>query len=80
MKQNENFIKWHYETGSKFDSPFWDYATQFVHEDDPKFEYNLTEARTKSRFEENDEDRDEEYGTWGPFSFRNWWMNTDLNA
>ena len=52
----------------------------FVHEDDPKFVYNLTEARTKSRFEENDEDRDEEYGTWGPFSFRNWWMNTDLNA
>ena len=80
VKQNENFIKWHYETGSKFDSPFWDYATQFVHEDDPKFVYNLTEARTKSRFEENDEDRDEEYGTWGPFSFRNWWMNTDLNA
>lgn len=80
VKQNENFIKWHYETGSKFDSPFWDYATQFIHENDPKFEYNLTEARTKSRFEENDEDGDEDYGAWGPFSFRNWWVNTDLNA
>lgn len=83
VKSCENFFKWHYETGSKFDSPFWDYATQFAHTNDSKFERILTTAKTSNWYDWcaiDDDDEDMLYGSWGPYSFQNWWANTDLNV
>ena len=39
MKRLENFILWHYEAGSKFDTPFWEYAKKFKSSNDERFNY-----------------------------------------
>ena len=37
IKQLQNFVLWHYQYGSKYDTPFWDYAKTFTI-DDPRFD------------------------------------------
>ena len=71
VKKTETFILWHYQFGSKYNTPFWDYAKTLEFDPDEEFinrlklskEYSLTELiRCASS----------EYVFWPEFSFKVW--------
>ena len=62
MKQLENIILWHYQFGSKFDTPFWEYAKSLPFNPDNKFLEMISD-------EKNDP---EQYGQWKKWNFDNW--------
>lgn len=81
MKQIENFILWHYQSGSAYDTPFWKYARSLPFNPDQNFRNFLTESRKydylglnvnnmkmgkTSRMEES------HYSQWAVFSFKTW--------
>ena len=59
MKEIETFILWHYQYGSKYDTPFWEYAKSLPFNPDNKFYYNGY-------------DGGEDYGHWNSHSFKCW--------
>lgn len=77
MEKLQNFVLWHYQFGSKFDTLFWKYAKSLPFDPDPLFydtlnygEKNLSNdefvrffAKTKSSLH---------YGQWAPLSFKIW--------
>jgi len=62
MKQLENIILWHYQFGSKFDTPFWKYAKSLPFNPDNKFLEMISD-------EKNDP---EKYGQWRKWNFDIW--------
>ena len=62
MKQIENMILWHYQFGSKFDTPFWEYAKSLPFNPDDKFLEMISD-------EKNDP---EQYGQWKKWNFEYW--------
>ena len=42
IKESQNFILWHYQFGSKYDTPFWKYASSLKFTD-PKFDFVLNQ-------------------------------------
>ena len=62
MKQLESIILWHYQNGSKFDTPFWEYAKSLPFNPDDKFLEMISD-------EKNDP---EQYGQWKKWQFDNW--------
>ena len=62
MKQLENIILWHYQFGSKFDTPFWKYAKSLPFNPDNKFLEMISD-------EKNDP---EKYGQWKKWNFDIW--------
>ena len=62
MKQLENIILWHYQNGSKFDTPFWQYAKSLPFNPDDKFLEMISD-------EKNDP---EQYGQWKKWNFNVW--------
>jgi len=80
MKQIENFILWHYQYGSKFNTPFWEYAKSLPFNPENVFnevvEYSINHSysdivRTRVR------DRSSVlkcgfYGPWSAYAFRIW--------
>ena len=49
IKQIHNFVLWHYQFGSKYDTPFWDYAKTLVFEDNI-FDQFLAHAKTCDQY------------------------------
>ena len=45
IRQVQNFILWHYQFGSKYDTPFWDHAKTMIFHD-PLFDKFLNKATT----------------------------------
>ena len=77
--KTQNFLLWLYQAGSKYDTPFWDYATSL------KFEDNLFDALVSAcsnRSMESvwslidDGSVPERYGQWDLASFKTWIQNT----
>lgn len=66
VKRIEQFILWHYQTGSKFNSPFWDYAKILPFEPDMKFSQILMFIR------HNIEGPEMSYSQWPSYSFKLW--------
>ena len=75
IKYTQNFILWHYQFGSKYDTPFWNYASslKFI---DPKFDSILRGCKNKKmsdiKFDERD-GSDPCYGQWTKFAFKCWY-------
>ena len=67
MKQLEIFILWHYQFGSKYDTPFWHYAKSLSFNPDSQFKYIIDNLDHLI-----DADEYDDYGQWGPDSFRIW--------
>ena len=65
-KEVENFILWHYQFGSKYDSPFWNYAKSLPFNPDDKFK----------RMNKLPGDSQKKYGNWTPKFFKKWRENT----
>ena len=62
MKEIETFILWHYQYGSKYDTPFWDYAKSLPFNPDNKFHGMLSD----------DSDVTSLYGQWEKWNFNTW--------
>ena len=66
IKQTQNFVLWHYQYGSKYKTPFWEYAKTFCFADDG-FEYMFKNIR-------NPDYKDQcKYSQWTMHSFRVWY-------
>jgi hypothetical protein len=75
MYKIQNFILWHYQYGSKYDSPFWDYSKQLPFNPGPIFENYLKFVRNNSistcRHSRSDS-RSDSYSQWTHYSFKVW--------
>ncbi len=85
IKELETFIFWHYQYGSKYNTPFWDYATSLKLEPQGDFEKyigysQISDCIPTERYGGNTQNKI--YGQWPPVSFKNWneGMNTKLNT
>ena len=78
IEQIQNFILWHYQFGSKYDTPFWKYAKTLTFKD-PDFNWMLKESR---KFDQDDvmppdyggdpKSEHVNYAQWFFYSFKNW--------
>jgi len=69
MFKIQTFILWHYQLGSKFDTPFWQYAKTLPFTPDDEFNSMIQMAKNSDAVSEDI------YSQWGIFSFRNWIQN-----
>ena len=76
IKQLQNFVLWHYQYGSKYDTPFWDYAKTFTI-DDPRF-YEIKDLCSKSSMYDcrpvyyGGDAQITGFGQWDLYSFKCW--------
>ena len=76
VKQIETFILWHYQFGSKYDTPFWKYAKSLPFKPDSYFKELLEKSKLESYFELESKIRydNDYYGDqWTYSSFRYWY-------
>ena len=77
IEQVKNFVLWHYQCGSKYDTPFWDYAKSLTFKDDA-FDAMLYESRSYDKHGIMPKSYGgyttdgNEYGQWSPYSFKVW--------
>ena len=76
INQIRNFVLWHYQFGSKYDTPFWDYAKTLTFEDS-KFNEFLKYAKDNDRYHliptsYGGGTPAHQYGQWPLYSFKNW--------
>ena len=75
IKYTQNFILWHYQFGSKYNTPFWNYASslKFI---DSKFDSILRGSKNKKMLDIKFDERggsDPCYGQWTSFAFKCWY-------
>ena len=83
VKECAYFINRHYKFGSKFDTPFWNYASNISTPDSPKYENIIREIShwdsldlANYYFWESENNKALNYGTWEPPSIINWEQNS----
>ena len=83
----QNFLLWHYQAGSKYDTPFWDYAKSLTFEEDERFNRYVTWTSKNDKYDVLPDQYGglggtQLYGQWPAYSFRNWYegMNIKLNT
>ena len=79
MFRLEKFILWHYQFGSKYDTPFWKYAKSLPFEPDDKFNYMVEVSKNMTNLEidkQYDPRISDLYGQWSYISFKNWYENS----
>ena len=78
IEQTKNFILFHYQSGSKYNTPFWDYAKTFKFSDnlfDEFLQHSLNHDSfycKSTSYGGMSDDNVGGYGVWEVFSFRNW--------
>ena len=81
IKEIETFVLWHYQNGSKYESPFWDYVKSIPFNPDEKFTRILKQSRTMTYnemdtvgvYNPDGTPQGDGYGTlWSLKSFKNW--------
>ena len=83
MFRLEKFILWHYQFGSKYDTPFWKHAKSLPFKPDDRFNYMLETCKKMSLLEieklwQSGEDGNHQYGQWSYPSFRCWVDGTKM--
>ena len=79
IEQVKNFVLWHYQGGSKYDTPFWDYAKSLTFKDEA-FDAMLYESRTYDKYGIMPKSYGgyttdgNEYGQWSAYSFKVWYQ------
>ena len=79
MFRLETFILWHYQFGSKYDTPFWKYAKSLPFNPDDKFNYMLEKSKGMTKLEidqQYEPNVSELYGQWSYLSFKTWYENS----
>ena len=78
MAQIQNFLLWHYDKGSKYDTEFWRYAKKIsknTWERDIEFLRMIEHSRSKGELEfynRGGDPPEDVYGQWHANSFKNW--------
>ena len=77
LHQIQDFILWHYAFGSKYDSPFWNYAIDLAKRtiDDPYFYDKITKAANSSWYDIKIKeviDQKPAFGPWRSSSIKYW--------
>ena len=81
IKEIETFVLWHYQNGSKYESPFWEYVKSIPFNPDEKFTRILKQSRTMTYnemdtvgvYNPDGTPQGDGYGTlWSLKSFKNW--------
>ena len=73
VKQNQDFILMHYANGSKYDTPFWDYARSLEYSDKKSLQAQLDRCKGLPKIIDYGEiDEKFLYGQWEPPSFTFW--------
>ena len=67
----QNFVLWHYQFGSKYNTPFWDYAKTLTF-NDPDFNLLLKKAKKSFKWQINN-NLDDVYSQWPLSSFKVWY-------
>lgn len=76
IKTIQTFILWHYQNGSKYDTPFWEYAKSLKFSPDDEFNIRLEESKNSTHFQLERYDRNVDgYGIWPRYSFKVWYDN-----
>ena len=83
MFRLEKFILWHYQFGSKYDTPFWKYAKSLPFKPDDRFNNMLETCKKMSLLEienlwQSDSNGNHQYGQWSYPSFRCWVDGTKM--
>ena len=78
----EKFVLWHYQFGSKYDTPFWKYAKSLPFKPDDKFN-NMIETSKRLSYMDIENNwqsavASNNYSQWSLFSFRNWVDGTKI--
>lgn len=76
-KQIQNFILWHYHSGSKYDTPFWDYAKALDIDDTLFYEF-LRDSKLHGVYPLQQNNANQ-YGQWLYWNFKLWEDGTHLN-
>lgn len=71
----QKYILWHYQFGSAYDTPFWEYAKSLPFETDAEFDGYLQIAKNNTFAEIQRIYADIEYAQWPVYSFKNWIEN-----
>ena len=89
IRQLQNFVLWHYQFGSKYETPFWDYATKLSFRDktfDAMVEYckQTTKRDILPKSYGGATSDASQYGQWPANSFKVWYdgmtVPQDLNG
>ena len=78
IKELQNFVLWHYQFGSKYNTPFWDYAKKLSFIDE-KFDAMVEYTRPLTRFQSIPKSHGgctsdaSQYGQWPAYSFKLWY-------
>ena len=84
MFRLETFIMWHYQFGSKYNSPFWDYVKTLPFRPDARFNQTLelskdmTHLEMEQKWQYDTNLSEDYYGQWTYPSFRCWYDGTKL--
>ena len=75
IRNVQNFILWHYQFGSKYDTPFWNYAKslKFI---DSEFDSIVKNCKNLSWYDLHrnlNENAAPTYGQWNEYSFKLWY-------
>ena len=75
IREIQNFILWHYSFGSKYDTPFWDYAKslKFVDSLHDSIVRECKECSWHELHKFMTEHQKDTYGMWTPYAFKNWY-------
>ena len=79
IEEVKNFVLWHYQSGSKYETPFWDYAKEFTFKDEA-FDAMLYESRSRDKYGIIPKSYGgyttdgNEYGQWSAYSFKVWYQ------
>ena len=78
IEQTQNFVLWHYQFGSKYDTPFWDYAKTLTFKDN-EFDNFLKYSRQLDKYDILPKGNlyggmaeGLLYSQWPPYSFKRW--------
>lgn len=76
IKNIQNFVLWHYNFGSKYNSKFWNYSKN-LNFNDPNFDQYLEYSISTNNYDivpdfYGGATKNTLYGQWHPYSFKNW--------
>jgi tryptophan halogenase len=75
IKENQDFILWHYKNGSRYDTPFWDYAKTLEYSDEKTMKENIESFINVHSYKAIEESKDYVHGQWSAPSFKMWYDN-----
>ena len=79
IEEVKNFVLWHYQCGSKYETPFWDYAKTLTFSDE-EFDAMLYESKSYDKYGIIPKSYGgytsdgNEYGQWSSYSFKVWYQ------